>query len=96
MSPMPATVTLSYRSEAFGRVKQKNRERLQSAETAGRIKVMLDSKVKNIAEKAVAVEQKGKSHTLQNDAVIVCAGGVLPTPFLKELGILVETKHGTE
>jgi thioredoxin reductase (NADPH) len=90
------TVTLSYRSEAFGRVKQKNRERLQTAETTGRIKIMLDSKVKNIADKTVAIEQKGKSHTLQNDAVIVCAGGVLPTPFLKDLGILVETKHGTE
>lgn len=90
------TVILSYRSEAFGRVKQKNRERLQTAEAAGRIKVMLESKIMNIAAKAVSIEQKGKPHTVQNDAVIVCAGGVLPTPFLKDLGILVETKHGTE
>ena len=27
--------------------------------------------------------------------VIVCAGGILPTPLLKEIGILVETRHGT-
>jgi hypothetical protein len=30
-----------------------------------------------------------------NDAIIVNAGGILPTPFLKELGIEVETKYGT-
>jgi thioredoxin reductase len=90
------TVTLSYRSEAFGRVKQKNRERLQTAEKTGRVKVLLESKVKNISDKAVTIELKGNPLTLQNDAVIVCAGGILPTPFLKELGIMVETKHGTE
>ncbi len=28
-------------------------------------------------------------------AVIVSVGGVLPTPFLKEVGIMVDTKHGT-
>jgi thioredoxin reductase (NADPH) len=27
--------------------------------------------------------------------VIVCAGGILPTPFLKTIGIEVETKYGT-
>jgi thioredoxin reductase/Pyruvate/2-oxoacid:ferredoxin oxidoreductase delta subunit len=90
------TVTLSYRSESFGRVKQKNRERLQAAEAAGRVKVMLESHVKNITEKGVTIEQKGVVQDMPNDAVIVCAGGILPTPFLKELGIMVETKHGTE
>ena len=32
---------------------------------------------------------------IDNDAVIVCAGGILPTPFLKSIGIEVETKYGT-
>ena len=90
------TVALSYRSEAFGRVKQKNRERLQTAEAAGRVKVLLESTVKNISDKEVTIDQKGKPISMKNDAVIVCAGGILPTPFLKDLGILVETKHGTE
>jgi len=35
------------------------------------------------------------SLTLPNDAVIVSAGGVLPTPFLQKIGIEVETKYGT-
>lgn len=33
--------------------------------------------------------------TLDNDAVIVCAGGILPNGFLKEIGITVETKYGS-
>jgi hypothetical protein len=32
---------------------------------------------------------------IKNNAVIVSAGGVLPTPFLKEIGVMVETKFGT-
>jgi len=89
------TVTLSYRSEAFGRVKPKNRERLQAAEKAGQLKVLLQSNVKQIGARDVVLEQQGKKIEMRNEAVIVCAGGILPTPFLKEIGILVETKYGT-
>lgn len=32
---------------------------------------------------------------LRNDAVIVCAGGLLPTPLLQSAGIRFETKYGT-
>jgi hypothetical protein len=31
---------------------------------------------------------------LPNDHVIVCAGGVLPTPLLQGIGIQFETKRG--
>ncbi len=31
---------------------------------------------------------------LENDAVIVCAGGVLPTPFLEQSGVNVVKKFG--
>ncbi len=39
--------------------------------------------------------QDEKEITLKNDAVIVCAGGVLPTGFLQDMGIEIETKYGT-
>src|SRR5882672_8689955 len=39
------TVTLSYRSEAFSRVKQKNREQVQQAQATGKLKVALSSKI---------------------------------------------------
>lgn len=88
-------VTLSYRSEAFSRVKQKNRDRLQQAEAGGRLKVLLSSNVAEIGADSVALDRGGKKLKLKNDAVIVCAGGILPTPFLKEIGVQVETKYGT-
>lgn len=88
-------VTLSYRSEAFSRVKQKNRERLQRAEAARTVQVVLSSNVEEIGPASVVLDQGGKKLQLKNDAVIVCAGGILPTPMLKEIGVQVDTKFGT-
>lgn len=89
------TVTLSYRGDAFSRAKEKNRQRLKKAEESGRLKVLLNSNVKEIREKTVVIEQKGETIEIRNDAVIVSAGGILPTEFLKKVGITVETKYGT-
>lgn len=88
-------VTLSYRSAAFTRAKKKNREKLASAAQAGKVRVLLESNVKSICESHAEIEHKGQIVRIENDAVIVNAGGILPTPFLKELGIEVETKYGT-
>jgi len=90
-----STVTLSYREKAFARAKEKNRRRVEEALLQKRLRVMYSSNVKAIQKKSVAVEQHGQVVLVPNDAVIVCAGGILPTPFLKEIGIEVETKHGT-
>jgi thioredoxin reductase len=89
------TVTLSYRSAAFNRAKRKNRQRLEEATASGRLTVLLESNVKSVDADTVELEQRGKTLRIRNDAVIVNAGGILPTPFLKELGIEVETKFGT-
>ena len=88
-------VVLSYRGEAFGRAKPRNRDRVAAAQRSGHLQVMLNSKVKQIAAQCVAIEQTGKVHEVQNDAVIVNAGGILPTEFLNKVGIHVETKYGT-
>ena len=89
------TVTLSYRSPAFNRAKRKNRQRLEEAQASGRLNVLLESAVKSIEPTEVEIEQHGQRLRIKNDAVIVNAGGILPTPFLQELGIEVETKYGT-
>lgn len=89
------TVTLSYRSEAFGRVKAKNRDRLVAAQTAKKIAVHLKSNVKEIRANTVLLELANKQVIeIKNSAVIICAGGVLPTPFLKDIGVMVETHYG--
>ena len=89
------TVTLSYRSEAFSRAKQKNRDKVDRAAKAGRLRVLMKSNVKKVEDKQVHIEYQGKVSALRNDAIIVCAGGILPTGFLKEIGVNVETKYGT-
>ena len=88
-------VTLSYRSDGFSRAKVKNRERVEKAQHGGQLKVMLRSNLLAIAPNHVEIEQDGVTSRLENDGVIVCAGGILPTQFLKSIGISIETKHGT-
>ncbi|HEY9199436.1 MAG TPA: NAD(P)-binding domain-containing protein [Gammaproteobacteria bacterium] len=88
-------VTLSYRSEAFSRAKEKNRARIAAAEQSGRLRVIFKSIVLEVLPERVVLECEGERIDLPNDAVIVSAGGDLPTPFLKKIGIQVDTKHGT-
>jgi thioredoxin reductase (NADPH) len=96
IAELPSTrVALSYRGAAFERAKPKNRERVAAASHAGRLQVLLESNVQQIDKESVVVNYRGKPLELQNDAVIVSAGGVLPTEFLKNVGIEVATKYGT-
>jgi len=88
-------VVLSYRSDAFTRLKPKNRDKLEALAKAGRIDVRLKSTIKSIASSSIELQQDGKRSKIDNDAVIVCAGGILPTGFLKSIGIEIETKFGT-
>ncbi len=96
LAERPGTsVTLSYRSAAFSRVKTKNRLALEQARAAGRLRVELESSVKAIESDKVMLQTSTGTVALRNDAVIVCAGGLLPTPLLKQIGIEFETKYGT-
>ena len=96
LAERPGTkVILSYRSAAFSRVKQKNRQAVEQAQAAGRLRVELESTVQSIDTGAVSLKTTGGPQTLRNDAVIVCAGGQLPTPLLQKIGIEFDTKYGT-
>lgn len=89
------TVILAYRGDAFARVKAKNRQRVEEQDSAGRLRVMLQTKVLSIQQKGVTLSCGKQQEELANDAIIVCAGGVLPTPLLQKVGIGFETKYGT-
>jgi thioredoxin reductase (NADPH) len=89
------SVTLSYRSEAFSRARAKNRDRVDAGVASGRIALHLRSQVDHICTDSVRLKTDNGMIDIPNDAVIVCAGGVLPTQFLKNVGIEVETKYGT-
>jgi thioredoxin reductase (NADPH) len=88
-------ITLSYRSKAFSRVKAKNRDTLEQMRQAGRVRIELESTVESIEPNVVHLKTTGGRITRRNHAVVVCAGGLLPTPLLQKIGITFETKHGT-
>lgn len=88
-------VTLSYRGKSYSRAAEKNILRVDEHEAAGRIKVLLESEIKNIKPDSVEISHGGKMLRIKNDTIIVCAGGVLPTPLLKKFGIEIETKFGS-
>lgn len=95
IAEVPGTsVTLSYRSPAFTRAKPANRAKVEALAAAGRLRVATSSQVREIAADTVRLATEGGDVQIRNDAIIVCAGGILPTGFLREIGVEVETKHG--
>jgi len=97
LSEQPGTtVRLAYRSASFNRVKARNRQALEAAVAAGHVTLLLNTEVAGIALAEVRLSGPGDAEmVLANDDVIVCAGGVLPTPLLQAMGIAFDTKHGT-
>lgn len=89
------TVTLCYRSAAFSRVKERNRQHLLRQQQAGRLEVLLNTEVDRIERDSVWLKTAEGVRQLPNAVVIVCAGGVLPTPLLQKAGIQFSTKYGT-
>lgn len=87
-------VTLSYRREAFSRIKTKNQERIDAAAQAGRVRLLFSSNLREIRPDSVLLEWKGKEQETVNDYVFIFAGGELPTKFLQQLGIQIEKKFG--
>lgn len=90
-----ACVTLSYRSESFSRAKPKNRASIEDAAKRGIVRLELGSTVALIESAAVLLDTAQGRIQLDNDAIIVCVGGILPSGFLQKMGIVVETKYGT-
>jgi thioredoxin reductase len=88
-------VSISYRGDAFSRAKAKNRERIEACAASGRVRLYLSSTVTRITRGEVHLEQQGRPVEIANDAVIVNAGGILPTGFLRQVGIAVDTRYGT-
>lgn len=87
-------VTLSYRSEAFARIKPKNLEKITSADKLGKINLIFNSTVKEINDKTVILNTQNGENEIENDLVYIFAGGELPTSFLEKTGIKITKKFG--
>ncbi len=84
-------VTLSYRREAFVRLKARNEQKFDEAVAHGKIRVLLPSTVKSIDSDSVTLELSERGVTQQvvigNDMVYILAGGEPPYALLKQAGI---------
>jgi putative YpdA family bacillithiol system oxidoreductase len=80
-------VTLSYRKEAFGRIKEGNTRRIEESMRKGKVKVVFNSAPTEFKENSVILEVNGKCEEIPNDFVWIFAGGEPPTAFLKKIGI---------
>jgi len=91
-----AKVSVSYRGPAFGRCRPANKEKMDALIARGKIRALMSSNVKAVRPKAVTLDVRGSSVELPNDFVIVQAGGIVPTEYLKQLGIEIKRYFGTE
>jgi len=89
-------VLLSYRGEAFNRIKPRNNEALKKAIANGIIDIRLKSNLVAIEDENIFLSLDGESEPvkIKNDLVYIFAGGELPTQFLEKAGIIITRKFG--
>lgn len=82
-----ARAVIAYRQPDFNRCRAANREALHAAAEEGILQVMTRTEVARIEPHAVHITTPTGVFSLDNDFVIVCAGGDLPVGFLARSGI---------
>lgn len=80
-------VTLSYRKEAFSRLKERNSQRLAECIRKGKLKVVFNSNPVEFKQNSAVLEVAGKTQEIPNDYVWIFAGGEPPNAFLKKIGV---------
>ena len=85
-------VALSYRGSEFNRVRQRNLDQLNAAESKGVLKVMLNSNLMEIRPDAVTLEANQTVTDLKNDFVFGLIGGESPEAFLRKVGVEIVEK----
>jgi thioredoxin reductase (NADPH) len=80
-------VTLSYRSERFSRIKERNAKRIEDCMRSGKVKVLFNSSPVEFKPDSVILDVAGKQQEIPNDFVWIFAGGTPPNAFLKKIGV---------
>src|SRR5882762_637888 len=80
-------VTLSYRKEAFSRIKERNAHRIEDCMRKGKVHVIFNSAPVEFKQNFVVLDVNGKLQEIPNDSVWIFAGGEPPTAFLKKIGV---------
>jgi thioredoxin reductase/Pyruvate/2-oxoacid:ferredoxin oxidoreductase delta subunit len=80
-------VTLSYRSDRFSRIKERNANRIGEFMKSGKVCVLFNSNPIEFKPESVILDVAGTQQEIPNDFVWIFAGGTPPTAFLKKVGI---------
>ena len=80
-------VTLSYRSERFSRIKERNAKRIEDFMRSGKLKVLFNSSPVEFTPESAMIECNGSRQEIPNDFVWIFAGGTPPNAFLKKVGV---------
>ena len=80
-------VTLSYRSERFSRIKERNAKRIEECMSQGKSKCCSTRIPVEFKPESVMLEVAGKQQEIPNDFVWIFAGGTPPNDFLKKIGV---------
>ncbi len=91
-----AQVSISYRGETFGRVREANRKHIEDLVAKKRIAAMMGSVVEKILDDEVVLTSSGAPLVLENDYVIASIGGELPLEFLSKAGVSLKRHFGEE
>ncbi len=85
------SVTLSYRKPSFARPKQQNEQILKELVKQGKVKLLLETNVKEIKENSVILSDKNKKEIeVENSMIYTMIGKELPTDFFKRSNIKME------
>ncbi len=80
-------VTLSYRSERFSRIKERNTKRIEDFTRSNKLKVLFNSNPVEFKPESVILDVNGTQQEIPNDYVWIFAGGTPPNAFLKKIGV---------
>ena len=85
------SVTLSYRKPSLSRAKEVNIEKLNGLVNTGKIKILLETNVKEIKDDYVLlIDKSGKEIEIKNSMVFTMIGRELPVEFFKRSNIKME------
>ena len=88
-------VTLSYRREAFARIKERNAQRIQESMRSGKLTVLFNSAPTEFRSDAAVLQINGETRVIPNDYVWIFAGGEPPRAFLEKIGVQLGSRDMT-
>jgi thioredoxin reductase (NADPH) len=90
LADVPGTqVTLSYRRDSFGRIKQRNKTRLEEYAHSGKLELLLESQVVEIEPEAITLKLKSGDRSIRNDFAFALLGAEPPTKLFEKMGIQI-------